>query len=674
MQRQNLIACFADTLKYSQEGPLKEATAAAAASSRVYKEGFRSSRLYAVSEPLIWVVEDTTFGAAREHLGYGKTAVLNFANPHYPGGGVTRGAVAQEECLCRSSNLYPCLCGGGVSGDYYQYNREQTDYFFSDRVVYTRGVTVFKDESAVPVLLPQEAWFRVDVITCAAPYLEKRRYTNRAALEVLFCSRIRNILETAIENGVEVLILGAFGCGAFKNPPEVVARAFRRVLEETRYRNAFKRIIFAIKRSLDGAPYTACPNIAAFQMVFLGASAELEKLGYVEEPESPEITLPGGRILRQGAQSGSFYAWQRGNPYFGKQFSVLGDSICTLEGFNPRGYQVYYQGQAGEKNGVADMGDTWWGKVIGFFGGELLVNNAWSGSWVSRPETRGEQFPSGCSDRRTGGLHIGSVQPDVILVMMGVNDWGNGVPVAAPGDLELGTADTFFAMAYGLMLRKLRRNYPGAEIWCCTLARSCISSHSQFRFPEAYGGVPLGEYNRSIANAALANGCRVLELYDDGLAYDRQHGPHPKASGMAAQAVLALRQMADAGASFLDCQGEHAAQGGICRRCGKRLAGPMAQPPVLRLWLKAQGRMVEFDRRYVSVGRSRECGLQLTSGFAARNQGAFLFRDGQWYVRDETTKNGTYLNGVRLDPNREYPLGPEDVISFARSEEVVFKL
>ena len=63
------------------------------------------------------------------------------------------------------------------------------------------------------------------------------------------------------------------------------------------------------------------------------------------------------------------------------------------------------------------MEDTWWDKVIGFFGGELLVNNSWSGSRVTKLPSSTTLFPSGCSDERTSALHINDVKPDVIIVI-----------------------------------------------------------------------------------------------------------------------------------------------------------------------------------------------------------------------------------------------------------------
>ena len=96
------------------------------------------------------------------------------------------------------------------------------------------------------MMAPQE-WFTVDVITCAAPYLAKRKYTNLAALRTLFRKRIKNIFEAARDNYVDVIVLGAFGCGAFRNPPLVVAEAFHDVILAEDYRSCFKKIVFAIK-------------------------------------------------------------------------------------------------------------------------------------------------------------------------------------------------------------------------------------------------------------------------------------------------------------------------------------------------------------------------------------------------------------------------------------------
>lgn len=201
-----LINCFNDTLNTSNS-ILSAETTNAINSNKVYKENFISNNREDKYSVEIEVRENTSFNIAKQYSKLGKVAVLNFANPHFPGGGVKNSAKAQEECLCRSSNLFPCLNAKNVYDDYYLYNRNIKNRFFSDRLIYTKNVTVFKDDSDVPQLMPQSEWFQVDVITCAAPYIANRKYTNKTVLKELFKSRIKNIFESAIDNDVDVLVL-----------------------------------------------------------------------------------------------------------------------------------------------------------------------------------------------------------------------------------------------------------------------------------------------------------------------------------------------------------------------------------------------------------------------------------------------------------------------------------
>ena len=134
----------------------------------------------------------------------------------------------------------------------------------SDSVIYSPGVTVFKTDDDWPVYL--EEWFQVDVITCAAPYynLNKRKPVSFDKLRNVFFERIRNIPEVAAANDADILVLGAFGCGVFNNPPELVAEVFYQLLIDMEYGKYFKKIIFAIKgREGDN------PNLTAFQKSFL---------------------------------------------------------------------------------------------------------------------------------------------------------------------------------------------------------------------------------------------------------------------------------------------------------------------------------------------------------------------------------------------------------------------
>lgn len=193
-----------------------------------------------------------SFEAAARYKGT-LTAVLNFASATTPGGGVAKGASAQEECLCRVSTLYPCLNAKEAWKRFYSPNRVSGNPLHSDSVIYTPGVVVIKDDDLR--LLPE--WFDVDVITCAAPNLRERPSNayNRsdgserplvsdADLKALHVSRAMAILSVAAEQGVESLVLGAFGCGAFENPPEVVASAYKEVLPE--FKGYFNNIEFAV--------------------------------------------------------------------------------------------------------------------------------------------------------------------------------------------------------------------------------------------------------------------------------------------------------------------------------------------------------------------------------------------------------------------------------------------
>lgn len=592
MNNNELIQCFYDSVNIS-EHILKSETEKAMKSNKVYKENFvaRKKNVKRVHKDIfnyLSVESNTSFNAAKKYLQYGKTAVLNFANPHNPGGGVHNGAMAQEECLCRSSNLYLCISNKNVFKDYYLYHKDMNHYFFSDRLIYTKGVTVFKDDSDVPQIMPKNKWFNVDVITCAAPYIAKRKYTNKTALKELFKGRIKNIFEAAIDNDVEVVILGAFGCGAFKNPPEVVAKAFHEVIDENNYGNYFKKIVFAIPKG---------NNFYRFDDEFFG---EYHTTVLVTPP------MPLIEPLRSKCENHNYFmdydSWKRRNKYYGKQFSVLGDSISTLAGYNPKGYKVFYDSENCERSGVKEMQDTWWGKVIDFFGGELLINNSWSGCRVTRLEYNGPLFPSGCSDERTAALHISDVKPDVILVYLGTNDWANGIPTLEywenSRDYEnwLGTMllpnEECFDVAYDQMLTKLRANYPNAEIWCCTLNITFVSSNSSFKFPYKYGGTHIEEYNQIIKDTADMNNCKIIDLYSYHIPYDSIDGSHPNADGMNTLATLIIREIGGKEVKqFMDIENEKD-ENNFCLYCGKTIKAESNFCPYCG---KSLNRNPEFD-------------------------------------------------------------------------------
>ena len=192
-----------------------------------------------------------SFEAAAKYPGL-KVAVLNFASSTSPGGGVETGASAQEECLCRVSTLYPCLKSQAAWEKFYAPHRANPNPLHNDDIIYTKDVVVLKDDDCHVL----SSLFRVDVITCAAPNLrdvpsnkynqhdgDAVRISPEKLLE-LHLKRARKILTAAAANGAEVLILGAFGCGAFRNDPTVVAAAYHQVLPQ--FLNHFKTVEFAV--------------------------------------------------------------------------------------------------------------------------------------------------------------------------------------------------------------------------------------------------------------------------------------------------------------------------------------------------------------------------------------------------------------------------------------------
>ncbi len=173
-----------------------------------------------------------------------RVCVLNFASPRTPGGGVTHGAGAQEECLCRISTLYPCLDTQELWDGFYTPHRESDDGLGTDDCIYTPRVVVFKDDTEQCERLPEEQRWRTDVITCAAPDLRGVEELPDARLKRIVEKRVRRIFDLAADRGVDTLVLGAFGCGVFGNPPKVVAAAMRSALEA--YQNCFETVEFAV--------------------------------------------------------------------------------------------------------------------------------------------------------------------------------------------------------------------------------------------------------------------------------------------------------------------------------------------------------------------------------------------------------------------------------------------
>lgn len=182
----------------------------------------------------IIVSKKRTYESAKKYK-WKKIAVLDFANshsvwwaPYY--------AWAQEESMCRCSTLFPCLNTEYNRSNYYykhieDYNDGILDNYWNNDIIYIPDVVVFKTDESIPRLLPKDDWYNVDVIVSAAPELWYYWNNDTDKYQSIMRERIKCILAVAKKENIEVLILWAFGCGAFSNPPKTVARLFKEELK-----------------------------------------------------------------------------------------------------------------------------------------------------------------------------------------------------------------------------------------------------------------------------------------------------------------------------------------------------------------------------------------------------------------------------------------------------------
>ncbi len=202
-----------------------------------------SERSYATT---FEVRNESTFGAGRrlvERFGPQSVAALNFASAKNPGGGFLNGSQAQEESLARASALYACLI---TQVGYYDANRSTSSLLYTDHMIYSPEVPVFRDDEDE---LLEEPW-AVSIITSPAPNagaIRKNEPDAVADIESTFRQRIEHVLAASVVHEQTALVLGAWGCGVFGNDPEMVARLFGEfLLNDGPYAKAFEHVAFAV--------------------------------------------------------------------------------------------------------------------------------------------------------------------------------------------------------------------------------------------------------------------------------------------------------------------------------------------------------------------------------------------------------------------------------------------
>ena len=194
----------------------------------------------------IEVKNETTFASARrlvDQYGSAYVTALNFASAKNPGGGFLGGSQAQEESLARASALYVCL---QTQDKYYQINRAHASLLYTDHMIFSPCVPVFRDDQDI---LIDQPW-NVSIITAPAPNagaIAKNEPESLGEIKTTFRRRIENVLVAAVIKDQKALVLGAWGCGVFGNDPATVAKLFGEfLLNDGPYSRAFKHIAFAV--------------------------------------------------------------------------------------------------------------------------------------------------------------------------------------------------------------------------------------------------------------------------------------------------------------------------------------------------------------------------------------------------------------------------------------------
>ena len=182
----------------------------------------------------------------------GVTAVLNLANRQNPGGGVYTGSGAQEESCFLRSNYYAALYPFAEYANQYDLPRAKDQYPLDRNFggVWSQGVTVFRGRELEGYPLIDEPW-KTNFIAVAAinrPQTIEENGEIRLHPNMIqgTLNKIRTIMNIAAVNNVSNLVLGAMGCGAFRNPPKHIAELFLQVMNEPKYRGRFQRVVFAI--------------------------------------------------------------------------------------------------------------------------------------------------------------------------------------------------------------------------------------------------------------------------------------------------------------------------------------------------------------------------------------------------------------------------------------------
>ncbi|MFE6760849.1 TIGR02452 family protein [Streptomyces sp. NPDC057689] len=262
-ETENIVEAGSYRTVNGRENSIEKDVAAALAGTRLYgPEPVPVAVPDRDRTPAIEVTGESSLEAAarmtRERPG--RIAVLNYASARNPGGGYLNGAQAQEEALCRASALYATLLR---VPDFYAHHRAERSVFYTDRVIHSPGVPVFRDDRGRLLDTP----YTVGFLTSPAPnagVIRARTPQEAHRVPAALAARAERVLEVAAVCGYRRLVLGAWGCGVFQNDPAVVAGAFHALLTgEGRFAGHFEQVVLGILGRQEDSP-----TRVAFDRVF----------------------------------------------------------------------------------------------------------------------------------------------------------------------------------------------------------------------------------------------------------------------------------------------------------------------------------------------------------------------------------------------------------------------
>jgi len=206
-------------------------------------EGAKSAEISVKNQPVIAAILEL------KKKGAASLGVLNFASAKNPGGGFLNGANAQEESLASSGGLYDTLCANPL---YYEENRKNRSMMYLDYAIFSPGVIFFRDEKACLLEEPQTA----SVLTLPAVNMGQvlLKNENVEVAKKVMRHRMELCLEIFRHEQVKQLILGAYGCGVFRNSPQDIAGWWKELLDSG-YGKEFELIHYAV---LDNSKNQEC--------------------------------------------------------------------------------------------------------------------------------------------------------------------------------------------------------------------------------------------------------------------------------------------------------------------------------------------------------------------------------------------------------------------------------